>query len=128
MPASQAGRRGFDPRLPLHVFSALEVFESLSITAITALSRFRFLPDHLAEPGRRVLQHAPPQNLSPFTSINLGKSFLELPAPSLDNGCFQFHYRGELLLEACHCVLVFIHVYCVAHLRRACMGINADLF
>ena len=38
MPASQAGRRRFDPGLPLHVFSALEVFESLSITAITALS------------------------------------------------------------------------------------------
>ena len=35
---SQAGRRGFDPRLPLHVFNGLEVFESLSITAITALS------------------------------------------------------------------------------------------
>src|SRR6185312_16353116 len=38
MPASQAGRRGFDPRLPLHVFNGLEAFESLSITAITALS------------------------------------------------------------------------------------------
>ena len=36
--ASQAGRRGFDPRLPLHVFNELEVFEVVSVTAIKRLS------------------------------------------------------------------------------------------
>jgi hypothetical protein len=41
---SQAGRRGFDPRLPLHVFKHLEIFEVLHLTAITALSRFEFSP------------------------------------------------------------------------------------
>ena len=39
MPASQAGRRGFDPRLPLHVFNGLEVFESLSITRLASAHR-----------------------------------------------------------------------------------------
>ena len=38
MPASQAGRRRFEPGLPLHLFNNLGTFESLSINAITALS------------------------------------------------------------------------------------------
>ena len=69
-----------------------------------------------------------PPKPKPLHLASTSESCLELPAPLLNNGCFQFGYRGELLLEACHCVLVFIHIYCVAHLRRACMSINADLF
>ena len=38
LPSSQAGRRGFESRLPLHVFNSLGMFHVLSINAITALS------------------------------------------------------------------------------------------
>ena len=37
--ASQAGRRGFDPRLPLHVFNNLQL---CAINAINALSRKQY--------------------------------------------------------------------------------------
>jgi hypothetical protein len=37
MPASQAGRHGFESRLPLHVFNDLGVPNSFRFTAITAL-------------------------------------------------------------------------------------------
>src|SRR5258708_38620272 len=58
---SQAGRRRFDPGLPLHVFNSLEVFQVVSVTAITALSS----PDHLAEPVGGCYEHpsTKPQNL-----------------------------------------------------------------
>jgi hypothetical protein len=35
---SQAGRRGFEPRLPLHLFNNLGHIAGLSVNAITALS------------------------------------------------------------------------------------------
>jgi hypothetical protein len=40
MPASQAGRRGFDPRLPLHLFSGLQTIRDLlaSANALIALT------------------------------------------------------------------------------------------
>jgi hypothetical protein len=68
MPASQAGRRGFDPRLPLHVFNGLEVFENLSITRLASahqqdvvdLSRkpnmIKHLPHRAAEFGIEPIQ------------------------------------------------------------------------
>ena len=37
MPASQAGRRGFEPRLPLHLFNDLEKIEN---QALLRLLRF----------------------------------------------------------------------------------------
>ena len=44
MPASQAGRRGFDPRLPLHVFNDLRAFEFLEFTRLDPPRR-QFLVD-----------------------------------------------------------------------------------
>ena len=36
--SSQAGRRGFDPRLPLHLFNNLGHIAGFNVNAITALS------------------------------------------------------------------------------------------
>jgi hypothetical protein len=84
MPASQAGRRGFDPRLPLHVFSRLEVFEIVRITAITALSS----PDHLAEPVGGCCEHPPAKPQSLTLPLFQKASFRELPVPLLNDGSF----------------------------------------
>src|SRR5882724_13474148 len=40
MPASQAGRRGFEPRLPLHFLSNLADFTSSRFTSVTSKTRF----------------------------------------------------------------------------------------
>ena len=40
MPASQAGRRGFEPRLPLHLFNNLAHSASPDFTAFTSITQF----------------------------------------------------------------------------------------
>ena len=54
MPASQAGRRGFEPRLSLHVFMHLQEIEIPSILSIKRLSHFQF--SRRADNSERLLQ------------------------------------------------------------------------
>src|SRR5207248_4349277 len=47
MPASQAGRRGFDPRLPLHLFNNLTHHASFGFTSFTSITLFSWRNCHL---------------------------------------------------------------------------------
>jgi hypothetical protein len=65
-----------------------------------------------------VLQH-PLTNSKITRVVSISKSLIVLlPAPSLNNGCLQFPDGGELLFERRDRIFIFVHIDCIAHLRR----------
>jgi len=85
--ASQAGRRGFESRLPLHLFNSLEIPTEISLLLVSAestepprrsslLSQLLFeFPDRLGllvEVDLRVLIDADVNAMSPLVSGNFG--------------------------------------------------------
>ena len=111
IPTSQAGRRGFDPRLPLFPFSNLGAHGVFNVTAITAFS-----PDPYGEnPGWRVLT-APSGHLQSSSRLIVSRSVIEHSPPLIDYGRFQLTNRCQTIFQAGNDVIVFVHVHRIAHL------------
>ena len=112
---SQAGRREFDPRLPLFVFSDLGTIGVFNVTAITAFS-----PDPHGRTQAGGVLRASLRPPSKFLAVNcFEKSHLEHSPPLIDYSRFQLTDRSQPVFQAGNGILVFVHVHGVAHLSRA---------
>jgi hypothetical protein len=124
MPASQAGRRGFEPRLPLHVFNSLGTPKVHGFNAFNALSSpttSRSRLEGAATPSRQIsnssrcLCFVEPQKSSAPRFVSLLQSGFQLPD------------RGEPGRKVTDGIFVLVYIDCVPHLSRARVCIDAGL-
>src|SRR3954469_25822528 len=104
MPASQAGRRGFEPRLPLHVFNDLGTSSVSGVTAITAISSRS--PRGAAGGRSRTLQPNPPFPRKPQSRRALKPR--RLPKVSLQKSALELSYGCQPCLEVALSIFIFV--------------------
>ena len=108
MSDSQAGRRGFDPRLPLHLFNNLG-----SILELSLLRLLRF-PSACRLPL--------PSTSSRFPKLLQTSAYL-----LVDKEVFHLANRCQFVLKLADGILILAHVHSVAHLSASSVRVNANL-
>ncbi len=124
MPASQAGRRRFDPGLPLQFFNDLGTSQSFR--------RYCDYCDKLpitSRSGWRVLLHPPAKHSIPSRSLNHEEpsNCEDSPKVSLQESALELPYGCQPRFEVALSIFTFVHIDGVTHLSRSGRSVDAGL-